>query len=70
LTGQKKVFITSVRFTDQAVPSDAPSAQGCRSSWGDLTNGTTTAAINAFYQRASSGKISMEFTVLPEINTG
>jgi len=69
-TGHKRVLIIPVRFTDQAGPSDAPNAQGYLSGWGNITNGTTAAAINAFYQQASYGKLSMEFTVLPEINLG
>ena len=69
-TGHKKVLIIPVRFTDQTGPSDVPNAQGYRSGWGEITNGTTAAAINAFFQRSSYGKLSMEFTVLPEINMG
>lgn len=69
-TGHKRVLVIPVRFTDQAGPSDAPNAQGYYSGWGNITNGTTAAAINAFFQRASYGKLSMEFTVLPEINLG
>jgi Calx-beta domain/Bacterial Ig domain/PKD domain len=69
-TGHKKVLIIPVRFTDQIGPSDVPNAQGYRSGWGEMTNGTTAAALNAFFQRSSYGKLSMEFTVLPEINLG
>lgn len=69
-TGHKKVLVIPVRFTDQAGPSDAPNASGYYSGWGNITNGTTAAAINAFFQRASYGRLSMEFTVLPEINLG
>ncbi len=69
-TGHKKVLIIPVRFTDQAGPSDVPNASGYRSGWGNITNGTTAAAINDFFQRSSYGKLSMEFTVLPEINLG
>ncbi len=69
-TGHKKVLIIPVRFTDQTGPSDTPNASGYISGWGNITNGTTTAAINAFFQRASYGRLSMEFTVLPEINLG
>jgi hypothetical protein len=63
-------LIIPVRFTDQAGPSDTPNANGYLSGWGNLTNGTTTAALNDFFQRSSYGKTSMEFTVLPEINMG
>ncbi len=69
-TGHKRVLVIPVRFTDQAGPSDAPNASGYYSGWGNITNGTTAAAINAFFQRSSFGKLSMEFTVLPEINLG
>ena len=69
-TGHKRVLVIPVRFTDQAGPSDAPNASGYYSGWGNITNGTTAAAINAFFQRSSYGKLSMEFTVLPEINLG
>lgn len=69
-TGHKRVLVIPVRFTDQAGPSDVPNAQGYRSGWGDMTNGTTAAAINDFFQRASYGRLSMEFTVLPEIDMG
>ncbi len=69
-TGHKKVLIIPVRFTDQTGPSEVPNAQGYRSGWGEMTNGTTAAALNAFFQRSSYGKLSMEFTVLPEINLG
>lgn len=69
-TGHKKVLIIPVRFTDQAGPSDTPNANGYLSGWGNLTNGTTTAALNDFFQRSSYGKTSMAFTVLPEINMG
>lgn len=69
-TGHKKVLIIPVRFTDQTGPSDVPNAQGYYSGWGNITNGTATAAISDFFQRASYGKLSMEFTVLPEINLG
>ncbi|MBI5799494.1 MAG: hypothetical protein HZA92_02040 [Verrucomicrobia bacterium] len=69
-TGHKKVLVIPVRFTDQVGPSDTPNASGYYSGWGNITNGTTGAAINAFFQRASYGRLSMEFTVLPEINMG
>lgn len=69
-TGHKRVLVIPVRFTDQAGPNDAPNASGYFSGWGNMTNGTTAAAINAFYQRASYGKVSMEFVVLPEIDMG
>ncbi|MEQ2008914.1 MAG: PKD domain-containing protein, partial [Limisphaerales bacterium] len=69
-TGHKKVLIIPVRFTDQAGPSDTPNAQGYRSGWGNITNGTATAAINDLFQRASYGRLSMEFVVLPEIDMG
>lgn len=69
-TGHKRVLVIPVRFTDQAGPSDVPNAQGYRSGWGEITNGTTAAAINAFFQRSSYGRLSMEFTVLPEIDMG
>ncbi|MEQ2010514.1 MAG: hypothetical protein ABMA26_27320, partial [Limisphaerales bacterium] len=69
-SGHKKVLIIPVRFMDQTGPSDVPSASGYLSGWGNITNGTTGAAINDFYQRASYGRLSMEFTVLPEINLG
>jgi hypothetical protein len=69
-TGHKKVLIIPIRFTDQVGPSDTPNANGHRSGWGNVTNGTTTAALNDFFMRASYGKTSMEFTVLPEINMG
>lgn len=69
-TGHKRVLVIPVRFTDQAGPSDVPNAQGYYSGWSNMTNGTTAAAINAFFQRSSYGKLSMEFTVLPEINLG
>ena len=69
-TGHKRVLVIPVRFTDQAGPNDVPNASGYFSGWGNMTNGTTAAAINAFYQRASYGKVSMEFTVLPEIDMG
>lgn len=69
-TGHKKVLIIPVRFSDQTGPSDVPNAQGYHSGWSNMTNGTTAAALNAFFQQASYGRLSMEFTVLPEINLG
>lgn len=69
-TGHKKVLVIPIRFTDQAGPSDTPNAQGYYSGWGNLTNGVTAAALNAFFQRASYGKVSLEFTVLPEVDMG
>jgi hypothetical protein len=69
-TGHKKVLVIPIRFTDQAGPSDTPNASGYRSGWGNMTNGVTAAALNDFFQRASYGKVSLEFTVLPEIDLG
>jgi len=69
-TGHKKVLIIPVRFTDQTGPSDTPNGSGYLSGWGNVTNGITTAALNDFFMRASYGKTSLEFTVLPEINMG
>lgn len=69
-TGHKKVLVIPIRFTDQAGPSDTPNASGYRSGWGNMTNGVTAAALNDFFQRASYGKMSLEFTVLPEVDMG
>ena len=69
-TGHKRVLIIPIAFTDQAGPNDTPNSSGYRSGWGNITNGTTPAALNDFFQRASYGKLSLEFTVLPEINLG
>lgn len=69
-TGHKKVLVIPIRFTDQAGPSDTPNAQGYSSGWGNLTNGGAAAALNDFFQRASYGKVSLEFTVLPEVDMG
>ena len=69
-TGHKKVLIIPIRYTDVAGPSDAPGPGGYLSGWGNMTNGTTAAALNDFFQRQSYGKTSLEFTVLPEINMG
>jgi hypothetical protein len=69
-TGHKKVLVIPIRFTDQAGPSDTPSSTGYLSGWGNMTNGVTATALNDFFQRASYGKVSMEFTVLPEIDMG
>jgi hypothetical protein len=69
-TGHKKVLVIPIRYTDVPGPSDVPSPSGHRSGWGDMTNGTTAAALNDFFQRQSYGKTSLEFTVLPEIDMG
>lgn len=69
-TGHKKVLIIPIKFTDVAGPSDAPGPGGYLSGWGNVTNGTTPAALNDFFQRQSYRQTSMEFTVLPEINMG
>ena len=69
-TGHKKVLVIPIRYTDVAGPSDVPGPSGYLSGWGNMTNGTTAAQLNDFFQRQSYGKLSMEFTVLPEIDMG
>ena len=69
-TGHKKVLIIPVRFTDFGGPSDVPSSTGALSGWGNIANGTMTAEMSAFLAQQSYGKLTVEFTVLPEIDLG
>src|SRR4051812_5164125 len=69
-TGNKKVLIIPVRFTDQGGPSDAPGPGGYLSEWGKIVDGTRTAEISAFMSHQSYGKCTLTFTLLPEIDMG
>ncbi len=68
-TGHRKVLVIPVRFTDAGGPSNEPNAHGL-SGWGAFTNGTTTAGISNFFMRQSYSQLSLEFTILPEVNLG
>lgn len=68
--GHKRVLIIPIAFTDQTGPSDVPGPGGYLSGWGLVVDGTTTNAIADFYARQSYGKLTMDFTLLPEINMG
>lgn len=67
--GHRKVLVIPARFTDASGPSDAVDPNGV-SGWGNLTNGTTTAAISNFFISQSYGQFSVDFTIVPEVNLG
>ena len=66
--GHKKILVIPVRFTDATGPtnSDVYGITG----WNSFTNGTMQAEINSFFARQSYNQLSVEFTILPEINLG
>jgi len=66
--GHKKVLVIPVRFTDTAGPTN--SDPNGFTGWNAFTNGTIPAEINSFFLKQSYGQISVEFTILPEVNLG
>lgn len=66
--GHKKILVIPVRFTDATGPtnSDVYGITG----WNSFTNGTMQAEINSFFARQSYNQLSVDFTILPEINLG